>query len=117
MVSRGPAGGGVARRTGPPTRSGTCKKSLLGLVAGARLFADGGGNVNTEVLTSESSTTGVLGTVLFRRFVMVPGFVVGLTGNVENGPSVMDRLLGGRPRNLPAEVLLLLGHADDTAGP
>lgn len=40
----------------------------------------------------------------------------GFAGKVEKGPSVTDRLLGGRPRSFPDEVLALL-HALDTAGP
>ena len=39
-----------------------------------------------------------------------------LTGKVENGPSVIDRCAGGRPRSLPPNVLLF-DHAEDTAGP
>lgn len=41
----------------------------------------------------------------------------GLTGKEENGPSLVDRLLGGRPLILPVNELLEEGHADDTAGP
>ena len=46
-----------------------------------------------------------------------PSFVFGLAGNVTKGPSRTDRLLGGRPRSFPVEEALLLGQADDTAGP
>lgn len=41
----------------------------------------------------------------------------GFAGNVTKGPSRVDRLLGGRPRSLPLEELLLLDHAEETAGP
>lgn len=44
-------------------------------------------------------------------------FAFGLTGKVENGPSCTERLLGGLPRNLPEVVLLVDGHALETAGP
>ena len=121
MVSFSPftstVGGGVASRTGPPIRSGTCRCNLLGLAPNALLLAGGSGKLNAEVLTSESSTTGVAGMTLSRKLIVGPVFVFGLAGKVENGPSETDRLLGGLPRNLPAEKLLLLGHADDTAGP
>jgi hypothetical protein len=81
------------------------------------LLAGESGKVNTEVPALESSTTGVEGMGLSRRLIVGPVLVLGLAGKVENGPSETDRLLGGLPRNLPAEKLLLLGHADDTAGP
>ena len=42
---------------------------------------------------------------------------LGLAGNVENGPSCTERLLGGRPRSLPDAVLVVEGHALETAGP
>jgi hypothetical protein len=53
------------------------------------------------------------------RFMSIigPSLVLGLAGKVTNGPSRTDRLLGGRPRSFPVEELLLLGQADDTAGP
>jgi len=41
----------------------------------------------------------------------------GFTGNVEKGPSVMDRLLGGLPLSFPEDMPPLLGHAEETAGP
>ena len=44
-------------------------------------------------------------------------FAFGLTGKVENGPSCTERLLGGLPRSLPDVVLLVDGHALETAGP
>ena len=44
-------------------------------------------------------------------------FAFGLTGNVENGPSCTDRLLGGLPLSLPDAVLVVDGHALETAGP
>ncbi len=44
-------------------------------------------------------------------------FAFGLTGKVENGPSCIERLLGGLPRILPEVVLLVVGHALETAGP
>jgi hypothetical protein len=46
-----------------------------------------------------------------------PSRLVGFAGNVTKGPSRTDRLLGGRPRSFPVAELLLLDHADDTAGP
>ena len=42
--------------------------------------------------------------------------VFGFTGNVENGPSCTERLLGGRPRNFPEAVPVVEGHALETAG-
>ena len=48
---------------------------------------------------------------------MGPSLVLGLAGNVTNGPSRTERLLGGLPRSLPVEEELLLGHAEETAGP
>ena len=44
-------------------------------------------------------------------------FAFGLTGKVENGPSCTERLLGGLPRSLPEVVLVVDGHALETAGP
>jgi hypothetical protein len=46
-----------------------------------------------------------------------PSLVFGLAGNVTKGPSRIERLLGGRPRSLPVDELLLVDHADETAGP
>jgi hypothetical protein len=46
-----------------------------------------------------------------------PSFVFGLAGKVTKGPSRTERLLGGRPRSFPVEEALLLGQAEDTAGP
>jgi len=42
---------------------------------------------------------------------------VGWAGNVENGPSLTDLLLGGRPLNFPVRGFPELGQAEDTAGP
>lgn len=44
-------------------------------------------------------------------------FAFGLAGKVEKGPSCTERLLGGRPRSLPDAVLVVEGHALETAGP
>lgn len=44
-------------------------------------------------------------------------FALGLMGKVENGPSCTERLLGGLPRSLPEAVLVVDGHALETAGP
>ena len=41
----------------------------------------------------------------------------GFAGNDINGPSFTERFVGGLPRNFPFGVVLLLGHADDTAVP
>lgn len=46
-----------------------------------------------------------------------PSLFAGFAGKVTKGPSRIERLLGGRPRSLPVEELLLLDHAEDTAGP
>lgn len=81
---------------------------LLGMVSG---------NVKVGVRVSELSTTGVDGMFGSRRLIVGPTFALGFAGKVENGPSETERLLGGLPRNLPAEKLLLLGQADETAGP
>jgi hypothetical protein len=43
--------------------------------------------------------------------------LLGLTGKVTNGPSLVDRLLGGRPRGFPPGVMPLADQADETAGP
>lgn len=49
--------------------------------------------------------------------IVGPSLVFGFAGKVTNGPSRTERLLGGRPRSFPLEDVLLLGHAEDTAGP
>ena len=46
-----------------------------------------------------------------------PSFILGLAGKVTKGPSRTERLLGGLPRNFPVDEALLLGQAEDTAGP
>lgn len=46
-----------------------------------------------------------------------PSLVFGFAGNVTYGPSRIERLLGGRPLSFPVDVLLLVDHADETAGP
>jgi hypothetical protein len=46
-----------------------------------------------------------------------PSLFAGLAGKVTKGPSRIERLLGGRPRSFPLEELLLLDHAEETAGP
>ena len=46
-----------------------------------------------------------------------PSLVFGFAGKVTKGPSLIERLLGGRPRSLPVEGPLLVDHAADTAGP
>lgn len=43
--------------------------------------------------------------------------LLGFTGKVTNGPSLVERLLGGRPRGFPPGVVLLADHAEETAGP
>lgn len=40
----------------------------------------------------------------------------GLAGKVEKGPSCTERLLGGLPRNLPAPLPVVDGHALETTG-
>ena len=42
--------------------------------------------------------------------------VGGFAGKVEKGPSCTERLLGGRPRSLPAPFAVVDGHALETAG-
>lgn len=49
--------------------------------------------------------------------IVGPSLVLGFAGKVTNGPSRTERLLGGRPRSFPVEEALLLGQAEDTAGP
>ena len=107
----------MASRTAPPTLSGTCRYNRLGLAACVLLLAEMSGKVKVEVRVSELSTTGVPGRFGSLRLIVGPVFALGFAGNVEKGPSETERLLGGRPRNLPAEKLLLLGQADETAGP
>lgn len=64
------------------------------------------------------STMGVRLPVAFLVMSIVgPSFVLGFAGKVTNGPSRTERLLGGRPRSLPVDEPVLLGQAEDTAGP
>ena len=113
-------GGGVASRTAPPCRSGTCSWRRLGLVkfgtiwfGGFTVILDG---KNWSV--TDGATTGVvLGVLSLRLIVGTSPAPPGLTGNVENGPSCTFRLFGGRPRTFPLDPAPLLGHAEDTAGP
>jgi hypothetical protein len=49
--------------------------------------------------------------------IVVPPLTAGLAGNVENGPSRTERLLGGLPRSFPVSGFPEDGHAEDTAGP
>ena len=51
------------------------------------------------------------------RSLTGPSLVLGFAGNVTKGPSLTERLVGGRPRSLPLGVVLLLGQADETAVP
>ena len=55
--------------------------------------------------------------VLSLRLIVGISLELGFAGNVEKGPSVTERLLGGLPLSFPADVLPLLGHAEETAGP
>lgn len=107
-------GGGVANLTLPPFRCGTCRESRFGRVfwVCGLLGGKDGSDLpppGKKLGISESATIGVA--------VGVSPMEPGLAGNVENGPSITERLLGGLPRSFPAEALPLLGHADDTAGP
>lgn len=63
------------------------------------------------------STIGVRFPGLRFMSIMGPSLVFGFAGKVTKGPSRTERLLGGRPRSFPVEEALLLGQAEDTAGP
>ena len=63
------------------------------------------------------STMGVSVAELRFMSMVGPSLVFGFAGNVMKGPSLTERLLGGRPRSFPVDDVLLLGQAEDTAGP
>ena len=63
------------------------------------------------------STIGVRFAEFLFMSIMGPSLVFGFAGNVTKGPSRTERLLGGRPRSFPVEEALLLGQAEETAGP
>ena len=101
----------MARRTGPPECCGTCSWSLLGLRVGVEATGPAefngleGGRVSFGVLAAlPAPVWGVL-------------FPIGREGKVEYGPSCTVRLCGGRPRILPVDAEVALGHAADTDGP
>lgn len=85
--------------------------------------ADAGVGGNRKWCSEAGGSEGALSTigVRFPGFLLTsivgPSLVFGLAGNVTNGPSRTERLLGGLPRSLPVEEELLLGHAEETAGP
>jgi hypothetical protein len=122
---------GVTNRTGLPTFCGTCKLSLCGfcdpfwsdasIVVGDTAEAGVGGKRKWGSCPGGSdcarSTIGVRLPGFRFMSIVGPSLVLGFAGNVTNGPSRTDRLLGGRPRSLPVDVVLLLGQADETAGP
>lgn len=117
----GGGGEGVASRTVPPTRSGTWRWSRSGLWGGLLssgldvvAFLNVWGNENSG--SSLRAASGVSTGVLSLKLIVCPT-LAGFAGNVEKGPSVTDRLLGGLPRNFPEVLLLLLGQAEETAGP
>jgi hypothetical protein len=122
---------GVTSRTGLPTFCGTWRLSLWGLwaalwscvsiVVGETAEAGVGGK--RKCWSAADGSEGARSTIGVRfpglRFTSIvgPSFVFGFAGNVTKGPSRTERLLGGLPRSLPVDELLLLGQADDTAGP
>ena len=56
--------------------------------------------------------------VLSLRLIVGISLERGFAGNVEKGPSVTERLLGGLPRSFPEpEDALLPVHADETPRP
>lgn len=63
---------------------------------------------------SARCAVGVCIGVELRRLMTGAGWVMGLAGNVENGPSATLRLLGGLPRSLPEAEPLFSGQAEDT---
>lgn len=95
--------GGVARRMGPPACGGTCNCNFEGLRTVASKFTlpdfgedvKGCGEPCIGTSTVEANVCG--GTVVVGASLMF-----GLAGKVEKGPSWTERLLGGRPRILPA---------------
>src|SRR5579871_2520210 len=78
-------GGGVASRTLPPTLSGTCKYSRVGLVVWARLSTVESGKLKFVALASELSTTDVAGMLGSLRLIVGPALALGFAGKVENG--------------------------------
>jgi hypothetical protein len=118
---------GVTRRTGFPTMFGTCKlrrcfcRRAPSMVDGETADAGVGGNRNAFSIAGGSewarSMIGVKLPELRCMSMAEPSLWVGLAGKVTNGPSRTERLLGGRPRSFPPDELLLLDHAEETAGP
>jgi hypothetical protein len=94
-------GGGVASRIGPPVCCGTCNESLCGRLEVA--LCGGGMSGGTDSSAIISCGAGE-----------VP--VLGLEGNVENGPSCVVLDAGGLPLAL-APGGFCEGQAEDTAGP
>ena len=57
-----------------------------------------------------------LASIVVARVTVGVSFEVGFAGKVENGPSWIERLLGGLPLNFPEPPLALDGQALETAG-
>jgi hypothetical protein len=122
---------GVTSRTGLPMFCGTCRLRRCGFcdgpgsaastVPGDTADAGVGGNRKTGSGPGEPvcarSTIGVRLPDCLCTFIGVPSRPLGFTGKVTKGPSLTERLLGGRPRNFPLDEALLLDQADETAGP
>ena len=116
---------GVTRRTGFPTMLGTCRLrrcfccGMLPSMDTAEAGVGGKRKACSMAGGSECarSTIGVRLPALRLMSMAEPSRFVGLAGNVTKGPSRTERLLGGRPRSFPPEELVLLDHAEDTAGP
>jgi len=124
---------GVTSLTGPPTCCGTCNCNFEGrpcwvececscrlMVETAEAGVEGGKRKCCSDMGGSECARSIIGVrpgVLLFISMVGPSLVLGLAGNVTNGPSRTERLLGGLPRSFPLEELLLLGQADDTAGP
>jgi hypothetical protein len=121
---------GVTRRTtGLPTFGGTWRLSrcFWGMppVNWPSIFegemADAGVGGNRKEFSGAGGSECARSTIGVRlpgvRSMGGPSLVFGLAGKVVYGPSRIERFCGGRPRNLPVDEVLLVDHAEDTAGP
>jgi hypothetical protein len=117
------------RTTGLPTFGGTCRLSRCFCGAPPMSWpsilegdmADAGVGGKRKEFSGAGGSECARSTIGVRfpgvRSIGGPSLVFGLAGNVLYGPSRNERLLGGRPRSLPVDEVLLVDHADDTAGP
>lgn len=122
---------GVIRRTGLPMFCGTCKLKRCLCVPPALIIGDSpveGGSADAGVGGKRKTCSGggdfecdcsAMGVSAVRCRCWSPWApsLLGLTGKVTKGPSLVERLLGGRPRGFPPGVVPLADQADETAGP